>query len=76
MFGLKSFLYTVALVVPLLVFLYYYIRRKNEFGYFDVIVITGLLWVCGFVFTVNFGGIIFMIMEGIRKFIDFLMKYV
>ncbi len=76
MFGLKSFLYTVALIVPLLVFLYYYIRRKNEFGYFDVIVITGLLWVCGFVFTVNFGGIIFMIMEGIRKFIDFLMKYV
>ena len=75
MFSLKSLLYTVALAVPLLVFLYYYIRRKNEFGYFDVIMITGFLWVCGFVFTVNFGGIILTIIQYVRKIIEYLFRY-
>jgi hypothetical protein len=75
MFSLKSLLYMVVLVIPILVFVYFYIRKKNEFGYFDVVLIGGLLWVCGFAFTVNFGGIIFMIMEYVRKIIDYLFEY-
>jgi hypothetical protein len=75
MFSLKSLLFTVALVTPVLVFLYYYVRKKNEFGYIDVVLIAGLLWVCGFVFTVNFGGVIFMIMQYVRKIMDHLLKY-
>jgi hypothetical protein len=40
-----------------------------------VALITGLLWICGFVFTVNFGGIIFMAKEYAGKIIDYLFKY-
>jgi hypothetical protein len=72
MFSLESLLYTVVLVIPIIVFVYFYIRKKGEFGYFDVVLIGGLLWVCGFTFTVNFGGIIFMIIEYARKIIDYL----
>ena len=75
MFSLKPLLYTVILVIPILVFVYFYIRKKREIGYFDVALIAGLLWVCGFVITANFGGIIFMIMEYVRKIIDYLYKY-
>jgi hypothetical protein len=75
MFSLESLLYTVVLVIPILVFLYFYIRKKSEFGYVDVVLIGGLLWVCGFAFTVNFGGIIFMILEYARKIIDYLFRY-
>lgn len=75
MFSLKSLLYTVVLVIPSLVFVYFYIKKKREFGYFDVVLITGLLWICGFVFTVNFGGIIFMAKEYAGKIIDYLFKY-
>ena len=75
MFSLESLLYTVVLVIPILVFVYFYIRKKSEFGYFDVVLIGSLLWVCGFVFTVNFGGIIFMIMEYGRRLINYLLKY-
>ncbi len=75
MFSLESLLYTVVLVIPILVFVYFYIRKKSGFGYFDVVLIGSLLWVCGFAFTVNFGGIIFMIVEYARKTIDYLFKY-
>jgi hypothetical protein len=75
MFSLKSLLYTVVLVISILVFVYFYIRKKSEFGYFDVVLIGSLLWVCGFVFTVNFGSIIFMIMEYGRRLINYLLKY-
>jgi hypothetical protein len=75
MFSLESLLYTAVLVIPILVFVYFYIRKKSEFGYFDVILIAGLLWVCGFAFTVKFGGIIFMIIEYARKIIDYLFEY-
>jgi hypothetical protein len=75
MFSLESLIYTVVLVIPVLVFLYFYIRKKSEFGYIDVVLIGGLLWVCGFAFTVNFGGIIFMIIEYARKITDYLFKY-
>jgi hypothetical protein len=75
MFSLASLLYAVVLVIPVLVFLYFYIRKKSEFGYIDIVLIGGLLWVCGFVFTVNFGDIIFMITEYARKIIDYLFKY-
>jgi hypothetical protein len=71
MFSLKSLLYTVFLVFPILAFVYFYIRKKREIGYFDVALIGGLLWVCGFVLTVNFGEIIFVIMEYARKIIDY-----
>jgi hypothetical protein len=75
MFSLESVLYMVVLVIPILVFVYFYIRKKSEFGYIDIVLIGGLLWVCGFAFTVNFGGIIFMIIEYARKIIDYLFKY-
>ena len=75
MISLKSLSYTIVLIIPILVFVYYYIRKKREIGYFDVTLIAGLLWICGFVFTVNFGGIIFMIMEYVRKMIDYLFKF-
>ena len=75
MFSLKPLLYTVILVIPILVFVYFYIRKKREIGYFDVVLIAGLLWVSGFVFTANFGGMIFMIMEYVRNLIDYLFKY-
>ncbi len=75
MFSLKSLLYTVVLVIPILVFVYFYIRKKNEFGYFDVVLIGSLLWICSFVFTINFGGIIFMIMGYVRRIVDYLLKY-
>ncbi len=75
MFSLESLLYTVVFVIPILVFVYFYIRKKREFRYFDVVVIGSLVWVCGFAFTVNFGGIIFMIIGYARKIIDYLFKY-
>jgi hypothetical protein len=75
MFSLKALVFTVALVVAVLVFLYCYVRKKNEFGYIDVVLITGLLWGCGFVFTVTFGGVILMIMQYVQKIIDHLLKY-
>ena len=75
MFSLKSLTYTVVFVIPILVFVYFYIRKKQEIGYFDVALIAGLLWICGFLFTVNFGGIIFMIMEYVRKIIAYLFQY-
>ena len=71
MFSLESLLYTVFLVFPILAFVYFYIRKKREIGYFDVALIGGLLWVCGFVLTVNFGEIIFVIMEYARKIINY-----
>ena len=75
MFSLKSLLYTVVLVIPILVFVYFYIKKKREFGYFDIVLIGILLWICGFVFTINFGGIIFMIMGYVRRIVDYLLKY-
>ena len=75
MFSLKSLPYTAILVIPILVFIYFYTRKKSEIGYFDVALISGLLWVCGFVITVNFGGIIFLLMKYIRNVIDALGKY-
>ena len=75
MFSLESLLYTVVLVIPILVFVYFFIRKKNEFGYFDVVLIGSLLWVCAFVFTVYCGDILFKIMEYGRRLINYLLKY-
>ena len=75
MISLKSLLYAIVLVIPILVFVFFYIRKKREIRYFDIILIGSLLWVCGFAFTVNFGGIIFMIIEYARKIAIHLLKF-
>ena len=75
MISLKSLLYAIVLVIPILVFVFFYIRKKREIRYFDIILIGSFLWICGFVFTINFGGIIFMIMQYVRRIIDYLFKY-
>jgi hypothetical protein len=70
MLNLSSLLYTVVFVIPILVFLYIYIRKRREIGSLDVILIAGIIWVCGFAVTVGFGGIIFTIIAYARKVID------
>lgn len=75
MFSLKSLLVTVVLVIPIVVFVYFYIKKIQEVRYFDVAMIAGLLWVCGFVFTFNFGGIIFAAKKYIQILMGYLFKY-
>jgi hypothetical protein len=70
MLSLSSLLYTVVFVIPILVFLYIYIRKRHEIGALDVILIAGIIWGCGFVVTVGFGDIIFMIIAYARRIID------